>query len=106
MKKRIYAIYSKLDKDSTIFAAVDEQECIDTALQFIFDNDEFDEFFDLDGKISLNNKNKDYFYDILKEYQLYSIGMYDSESMRIDSSSLNNIDISEMLKAMSKAMVI
>lgn len=106
MRKKLYAIYSKLDKDSVVISAKDEEECIDATLNYILDSEEFDDFFDLDGKIRLNNKNRDLFYDVMSEYQIYFIGFYDSETMRIEPVNASSIDIKSMLQALSKAIVI
>ena len=46
MKKKIYSIYSKIDKDSNLFTASTPDEAMEIAFQTIFDSEEFDDYFD------------------------------------------------------------
>ena len=95
MKKMIYSIYSKIDKDSNLFTASTPDEAMDVAFQTIFDSEEFDEFFDDDGKLHFSAENKAYFYDVLKEWTLYCVGSYDSENMvilTVKSEKMNIVD--------------
>ena len=105
MKKKIYCIYSKLNKDSNLFTASNIDECIYVAFQTILDSEEFDDFFDSNGKIHLNRQNKAHFFDILKDWQLYCIGDFNSESMEIEKSGIQDIVLSDYLGSFTEVVL-
>ena len=104
MKKKIYCIYSKADKDSNLYTASSIEECMEVAFQTIMDSEEFDDFFTEDGKIHLTRDNKAMFYDVLKDWQLYCIGLYDSENMEIKELGIQDIVLSDYLKSFSEVV--
>lgn len=105
MIKKIYSLYSKGDKDSSVFSAYDNEELIDIVLQCIFDNEEFDEFFDVDGNIRLTESNLSYFYDVLSDYTLYCIANYDSENVKLTHiNELQIINFKELLGELNKVL--
>lgn len=102
MKKKVYSLYSKGDKDSSLFSAENTEELVDIVLQCIFDNEEFDEFFDMNGDISLSESNKAYFYEVISDYTLYCIANYDSEHMKLtEINVLQSIDIKALLDSLN-----
>ena len=106
MKKKLYAIYSKSDKDSSVFSASSDQEVVDISFQVIFDSEDFDEFFNSDGQFDKKNADMNLLFDVISDWRLFCIAEYDSENMKIYNIGNLDIDLKSLLNEVNKAVII
>jgi len=106
MKKKLYAIYSKSDKDSSVFSASSEHEVVDISFQVIFDSEDFDEFFDDNGQLNKNNADINLLFDVISDWRLFCIAEYDSENMKIYNIGNHDIDLKSLLNEVNKAVTV